>query len=94
MHTALKAVSYGQKIMENKMSNSQQIQAYIDRIEHQEAILDDEKNLLKDIYSEMKSQGYEISIIKRIISLRKKTADTRAEEQMLLETYMSAIGME
>ena len=79
---------------EIQMSNSQQIQAYIDRIEHQEAILDDEKNLLKDIYSEMKSNGYEISIIKRIISLRKKTADTLAEEQMLLETYMSAIGME
>lgn len=74
------------------MTNNQ-LQSIIDRIEK----LEDERALLaadiKDIYTEAKGNGFEPKIIKKVIALRKKDAAQRAEEEALLETYMSALGM-
>lgn len=74
------------------MTNNQ-LQSIVDRIEK----LEDERALLaadiKDIYAEAKGNGFDPKIIKKVIALRKKDAAERAEEEALLETYMSALGM-
>ena len=74
------------------MTNNQ-LQSIVDRIEK----LEDERALLaadiKDIYTEAKGNGFDPKIIKKVIALRKKDAAERAEEEALLETYMSALGM-
>jgi uncharacterized protein (UPF0335 family) len=83
-------------MMEYKMTenvNKDQLMQFIERIERLEedkkAISDD----IKDIYTEAKSSGYETKIIRKIVSLRRKTKEQRVEEETLLDLYMNSIGM-
>ena len=62
----------------------------IERLEDERAVLAAD---IKDIYTEAKSSGYDPKIIKKVIALRKKDAATIAEEEALLDTYKSALGM-
>jgi uncharacterized protein (UPF0335 family) len=70
------------------------LKSLIERIER----LEDEKSGLaddiKDIYGEAKAIGFDPKIMRKIIRLRKMEDQKRAEEEMLLETYKAAIGMD
>lgn len=73
--------------------NNNQLQSIIDRIEK----LEDERALLaadiKEIFTEAKGNGYDVKIIRKVLAIRKKDAAQRDEEQALIDTYMSALGM-
>ena len=79
--------------MSNAVS-AERLKSFIKRIgkveEDKAAVAED----LKEIYSEAKSAGFDTTIIRKIIVLRKKELEKRREEQELLELYMSAVGME
>ena len=70
------------------------MRSFVDRIERLEeekkGIADD----IKDLYSEAKGQGFDVKVLRKIISLRKKSKEDRQEEEELLELYKSALGME
>lgn len=70
-----------------------QLRLLIERIERLEeekkGITDD----IKDVYSEVKSQGFEAKIVKQIVRLRKMEKDARDEADALLETYRTALGL-
>jgi uncharacterized protein (UPF0335 family) len=70
------------------------LKSLIERIER----LEDEKSGLaddiKDVYGEAKAIGFDPKIMRKIIRLRKMEDQKRAEEEMLLETYKAAIGMD
>jgi len=71
-----------------------QLKSVIERVERLE---EERKGLgadIRQIYSEAKGNGFEPKIIKHIIRLRKMNPAERAEQEALLSTYMSAIGME
>jgi len=69
------------------------LKAFLERIER----LTEEKKALsediRDVYSEIKSAGFEPKIIRKIVNLRKMNLEKRREEEELLELYQSAIGM-
>ncbi len=71
----------------------QRLRSFIERIER----LEEEKKALaddiKEVYAEAKGQGFDAKIMRKIVSLRKKDDQARREEDELLDTYMSAIGM-
>lgn len=62
----------------------------IERLEGEKKALADD---IKDVYLEAKAVGYDAKTMKRIIALRKMKPDDRAEQDALLETYKSALGM-
>ncbi len=70
-----------------------QLRALIERIERLEedkkAIADD----IKEVYGEAKANGFDVAVLRKIISLRKKPAEERAEEDAILELYLQAPGM-
>ena len=74
--------------------NKDEVLQYINRIEKQEeekrAVMSD----IKDIYAELKNNGYDPKIIRKIVAIRRKSKEERKEEQALLDIYMTAIGME
>ena len=74
------------------MTNNQLV-SIVERIEK----IEDDRALLaadvKEIYSEAKSNGFDPKIIKKVVSIRAKDAAKVAEEQALLDTYMTALGM-
>ncbi len=62
----------------------------IERLEEEEKGLKDDK---RDVYSEAKSQGYDTSIVREVIRLRKMSPNDRAERDAILEIYRAAIGL-
>lgn len=70
------------------------LRAFIERIEHLEeekkAIADD----IKEVYAEAKGSGYDIKVMRKIVSLRRQDKEKRREEEEILGLYLSALGME
>lgn len=81
------------EIVEIDGATGKRLKSFIERIER----LEEEKagiaGDIKDIYAEAKSVGFDAKIMRKIIRLRKMEDHKREEEDMLLETYKSAIGM-
>lgn len=74
-------------------STKDQLKSVIERIER----LEEEKAALsadiKDVYLEAKSNGFDVKALRTIIRIRKKPEDARMEEEIVLATYMHALGM-
>ena len=80
--------------MDTKTSFAQgQLRSLIERIER----LEEEKKAIaadiKEIYGEAKSTGFDTKIMRKVVSLRKKDAAERQEEEAILDLYLSALGM-
>ena len=73
--------------------NNNQLKSIIDRIERLEFEKAGIATDVKDIYLEAKSNGYDPKIVKKVIAIRKRSRDEVDEEQALIDTYMSAVGM-
>jgi len=57
--------------------------------EEKRGIADD----IKDVLAEAKSRGYDPKAIRKIMAIRRKKKEEYQEEEMILETYMQALGM-
>ena len=80
--------------MENDTNETKnQLMSFIERIERMEEEKAAVATDIKEIYAEAKNNGFETKIIRKIVSLRRKSKEERQEEEALLETYMSSIGM-
>lgn len=62
----------------------------VERLEEEKAALAED---IKEVFGEAKSDGFDVKIIRQILKIRKMDDADRAEQEALLETYMSAIGM-
>lgn len=74
-------------------STAQQLKSVIERIERLE---EERKGLgadVREIYSEAKGNGFDPKILRQIIRLRRMAEADRREQEELLDTYMSALGM-
>lgn len=73
--------------------SKEQLKTIIERVERLEAdkkvIADD----IKDVYTEAGGNGYDTKAIRTIVRMRKMDAGDRAEQETILQTYMSALGM-
>ena len=72
---------------------SERLQSFVERLER----LEEEKAALsadiKEVYSEAKSGGFDIKIIRQIVRLRKMNTADRREQEELLDLYKDALGM-
>ena len=70
-----------------------QLKAFVERIERMEeeraTVVED----IKEIYAEAKGNGFDTKVLRQIIRIRKQDRAERAEQESLLELYMSALGM-
>ena len=65
----------------------------VENIEHLEMEKKEKADEISAVYKEAKTMGFDIKIIRKIISLRKKDVNERQEEESLLEAYKEALGM-
>jgi uncharacterized protein (UPF0335 family) len=69
------------------------LRSIVERIER----LEEERKALagdiKDIYAEAKSAGFDVKVIRQIISIRKKEPAEVEEQETLLDLYRRALGM-
>lgn len=73
--------------------SAEELRLFIERIERLEEEKKGISDDIRDVYSEMKSQGYDTKQSRTIVKLRKMNKDDRDEAQAVLETYMIALGM-
>ena len=70
-----------------------QLKALVERIER----LEEEKKAIaadiKEVYAEAKGNGFDIKILRKVISLRKREPEERQEEESMIDLYMAALGM-
>ncbi|PIR33449.1 MAG: DUF2312 domain-containing protein [Alphaproteobacteria bacterium CG11_big_fil_rev_8_21_14_0_20_44_7] len=69
------------------------LRQYIERIERLE---EEKKNIsddIKEVFGEAKANGFDVKIMRKVISLRKMDAADREEQDTLLDIYQQALGM-
>jgi uncharacterized protein (UPF0335 family) len=74
-------------------SAQKQLRQLIEQIER----LEEEKKALagdiRDKYLEAKALGFDVKILRKVVSLRKKSKTDRQEEEAILTVYLHALGM-
>ena len=87
------ALSDADVALPGKNIAADQLRLFVERIERLEeekkGIADD----IKDVFSELKMQGYDAKIMRQIVRLRKMKPDDRAEMEAILDTYKAALGL-
>jgi uncharacterized protein (UPF0335 family) len=77
----------------NENVSAEQLRLFIERVE----TLEEEKaaiaDQIKDVYAEAKGTGFDTKTMKTVVRLRKMDANSRAEQEALLDTYKTALGL-
>jgi uncharacterized protein (UPF0335 family) len=71
----------------------QELRQFVERYERLEAEKKDIADGQKEVMAEAKGRGYDVKVLRKIVAIRKQDANDRAEEEAVLEMYMSALGM-
>ena len=81
------------KRQETIQKGDSKLKSFIERLER----LSEEKNNIsfdiREVFSEAKSMGYDPTIIRKILALRKMDIEERLEQETLLKTYKNALGI-
>lgn len=71
-----------------------QLRSIVERVER----LEEEKSGIaadiREIFAEAKGNGYDVKALRKIIALRKLEVSERHEQEMILDTYKVALGMQ
>lgn len=80
---------------EEKPSNiaGERLRSIIERIERLEEERKALANDIKDIFSEAKSAGFDVKVIRQLLRIRKQEPAEVEEQETLLDIYRRAIGM-
>jgi len=70
-----------------------QLKSIVERIERLEEEKAGISSDIRDVYAEAKGTGYDVKALRTIVRLRKQDPDERAEQETILDTYKSALGM-
>lgn len=74
-------------------NSNAQLKSVVERIERLDAEIKELRDDQKDIYAEAKGNGYDVKVLRKVVAIRKQDPQARAEQESILETYMSALGM-
>ncbi|WLT07807.1 DUF2312 domain-containing protein [Bartonella apihabitans] len=78
---------------QNTVVAASQLRSFIERIER----LEEEKKTIsddiKEVYAELKGNGFDSKAVREVIRLRKKEDHERQEEEAMVELYKNALGM-
>ncbi len=73
---------------------STKLKSYIERIERLE---EEKKGLgsdITDLFSEAKSNGFDVKTMRQVLKLRKMKSSDRTEAEYMLDLYKRALGMD
>jgi len=71
-----------------------QLRSFIERIERLESEKKTIAEDIRDVFGEAKSQGFDTKIMRKVLALRKKDDQERMEEELILDRYLIALGMQ
>ena len=68
------------------------LRSLVERIERLEEEIKQLNGDKKDIFSEAKSEGFDVKILREVIRLRKQDERERSERESLLDVYLHALS--
>lgn len=75
------------------IETNDQLRSIVERIER----LEEEKKTvaddIKEVYAEAKGNGFDTKVLRKVIAIRKRDAAERAEEEAILDLYLTALGI-
>lgn len=74
-------------------SFSADLRSAVEEAERIQALIDDHKRDLADHFAVLKSKGYSVKTIRKILAMRRQDPDKRADEDMQLRLYLDALDM-
>ena len=69
------------------------LRSFIERIERLEQEKQDLAADIREVYSEAKGVGFDPKVMRQVVRLRKMEDNDRRELEMVIDTYMHALGM-
>ncbi|CAM3697610.1 DUF2312 domain-containing protein [Litorimonas haliclonae] len=70
----------------------EKLKQFIARIERLEAEKAELATDIREVYSEVKSFGFDTKVMRKVVSLRKQDESERAEQEALLDMYMEVVA--
>ncbi|SNB69991.1 Uncharacterized conserved protein, UPF0335 family [Arboricoccus pini] len=70
-----------------------QLRNLIEKVERLEEEKREVAEQIKEVMAEAKGEGFDVKVIRKLLSLRRMKPHDRVEQDELLELYKSAIGM-
>jgi len=67
------------------------IRSFVERIEQLDTELQEINEQKKEVFAEAKGEGFDVKVLKEIITVRKQHKDERDEHETLLDVYMRAM---
>ena len=74
--------------------SDEQLRLFVERVERLEEEKKGISDDIRDTFNEMKSQGYDPKIVKKLLKLRKLPVHDRKEMEAVLEVYCDALGIQ
>lgn len=74
-------------------TDANKLKLYIEKIENLEVERTEIQEHISDIFKQAKSDGFDPKIMKKVLKLKKMKTEERQEEDMLLDTYLMALGL-
>lgn len=70
-----------------------ELRQFVERVERLEEEKRDVAEQIKEVFAEAKGRGYDTKVMRKVVALRRRTADDIAEEEAILDLYREALGM-
>jgi uncharacterized protein (UPF0335 family) len=68
-----------------------QLRTIVERIEHIDEEIKELNEAKREIFSEAKSNGFDVKVLREVIRILKKDKEERDEQETLLDLYLHAI---
>ena len=73
-------------------ATKEKLRQTIERIERLEEEKKEIAEQIKEVYSEAKAFGFDTKALRQVIRIRKQDRAEREEQEMVLDTYLAALG--
>ena len=70
-----------------------ELRQFVERLERLDTEKADIAEQSKEVLAELKGQGYDPKVIRKLIAIRKRDKDEVAEEDAIMSMYMEALGV-
>ncbi|RVT85293.1 DUF2312 domain-containing protein [Rhodobacteraceae bacterium CCMM004] len=80
-------------ISEAQKVTGERLRAFVERIERLEEEKAEVAEQIKEVFAELKGEGFDTKAIRTILRRRKQDPDDVAEQEAVVDLYMSALGM-
>lgn len=78
---------------ESQSVTGERLRAFVERVERLEEEKREVADQIKEVYAEMKGEGFDTKAIRAIVRRRKQDPEAVAEEEAVIDLYLSALGM-